>query len=284
MRLPPEPLLRAAQRWLDLLPSSGGIPRARALLTSHPAYDDLTPTQYANALAWLSSVGILEGASTHGSPALRIIGAIFENAAPAWVRDADLLVRGPDELPSDIVSAGSALGLTEDEIFAQLTSSWGKVDTAARERVGAAGEEALVRGLRSCSHAKVERVSEWSDGFGYDIAVSAPAFAAHLEVKTTTRRNRFTAFLSRHEYEVSRRDTVWALVVVRLSDDLSVDAVGTVDRQWLSSQVPADRGVSAQWASCKLEIPDDAVEGGTPMLAPVLHSPMPTWSQPRANP
>ena len=80
--------------------------------------------------------------------ASQVLSAIFEKAAPPWVQDADELVQSPDELPSDIVSAGEALGLDADAVFEQLVSSWGKVDTAARERVGAAGEAALVALLR----------------------------------------------------------------------------------------------------------------------------------------
>ena len=57
-------------------------------------------------------------------------------------------------------------------VYEQLVSSWGKVDTAARERVGAAGEAALVALLRERTDGRVDHVSTWSDGFGYDIAFS----------------------------------------------------------------------------------------------------------------
>ena len=74
--------------------------------------------------------------------------------------------------PTDIVSAGEALGLDPIAVYEQLVSSWGKVDTAARERVGAAGEAALVDLLREKPDGRVDHVSTWSDGFGYDIAFS----------------------------------------------------------------------------------------------------------------
>lgn len=54
------------------------------------------------------------------------------------MQDADKLIRSPDELPSDLLSAGDALGVDANEVFEQLVISWGKVDTARRELVGAA--------------------------------------------------------------------------------------------------------------------------------------------------
>src|SRR5690242_14515145 len=144
MRLPPEPVVLAASRWLELLPVSGGVPRAQALLATHPDYSDLTPTQYAIALGWLRDLRLLDDASSPVPPATRIMTAIFEQAPPPWVQDADLLVQSPDELPSDIVAAGEVLGLTTEAVHGQLVASWTKVDTAARERVGAAGEATLL--------------------------------------------------------------------------------------------------------------------------------------------
>src|SRR4051812_13827193 len=98
MRLPPEPVLVAAKRWLKLLPSSGGIPRAQALLTTHPDYNDLTPTQYATALTWLRDLGLLDTIGSRIPPTAQLLSAIFERAAPPWVQDADELVQTPDEL------------------------------------------------------------------------------------------------------------------------------------------------------------------------------------------
>ena len=206
MRLPPEPVLVAVKRWLEILPTSGGIARAQALLTTHTDYSDLTPTQYATALSWIRDMGLLATVGSTLPAANRVLSAIFESAAPTWVRDADELVRSPDELPSDIVSAGRALEVNADAVFEQLVSSWGKVDTAARERVGAAGEAALVALLSGASSGRVDHVSTWSDGFGYDIAFAGGDNQAHLEVKSTTRAGRFTAYLSRHEHSVMLRD------------------------------------------------------------------------------
>lgn len=277
MRLPPEPVLVAAKRWLEILPSSGGIPRAQALLTTHTQYSDLTPTQYAAALTWLRDVGLLAHVGSPVPAANQVLSAIFEKAAPPWVQAADELVQGPDELPSDIVSAGDAMGLDANGVYEQLVSSWGKVDTAARQRAGAAGEAALVSLLRDSTDGRVDHVSTWSDGFGYDIAFAQGTVSAHLEVKSTTRLGRFTAYLSRHEYNVMLRDDRWVLVTVRLTADLAIAGVGSVPRDWIAASAPRDTGPAGSWASCKLEIPAEVIGGGIPQLGKDLEGRLPPW-------
>lgn len=277
MRLPPEPVLVAAARWLELLPSSGGIPRAQALLTTHARYSDLTPTQYATGLSWLKEVRLLEPLESPALPSVQILSAVFERAAPPWVQDADRLIGSPDELPSDILSLGAALGLDADAVFEQLAASWSKVDTAQRARVGAAGEEALLALLREVRGAVVDHVAVQSDGYGYDIAYADGTVSAHLEVKSSTRVNRFTAFLSRHEYDVMLRDDHWALVTLRLSGDFKVVGVGSLPRAWIAANVPRDAGSLGRWASVKLEIPADVVSSGIPQLGDEAARLFPAW-------
>ncbi len=282
MRLPPDPVLLAARRWLELLPASGGIPRAQALLTTHRQYSDLSPTQYFSALEWLRDMGLigLTGPS-FSSPASRILGAIFENAAPTWFPDADVLVRSPDDLPTDIISAGEALGIGAVGVYDQLFVSWGKVDAATREKVGAAGEAALVQMLRDRTCGRIDHVSTWSDGFGYDIAFNEGAVTAHLEVKSTTRAGRFTAYLSRHEFEVMRRDSDWVLVAVRLAADFEIVGVGSVPTDWIAANVPHDAAPSINWASCKVEVPAAVIENYVPKLGESKGS-LPPWRPERS--
>lgn len=277
MRLPPEPILLAARRWLELLPSSGGIARAQALLTTHRQYSDVSPTQYATALSWLRDLELLGKVGSPIPLANLVLGAIFENAAPPWIQDADELVQSPDELPMDIISAGKVLGLDANGVYEQVITSWGKVDTAVRERVGVAGEAALVSILRESSAGRVDHVSTWSDGFGYDIAFAWGAASAHLEVKSTTRTGRFTAYLSRHEYRVMLRDHRWVLVTVRLTADLEIAGVGSVPRDWIAANVPRDAGPSGSWASCKLEVPGDIIEDQVAQLGADMASRLPSW-------
>lgn len=277
MRLPPEPVLLAAKRWLEVIPSSGGIPRARALLTTHEQYSEITPTQYATALTWLKDLGLLEHQGSQVPAATRVLNTIFERAAPPWVQDADQLVRSPDELPSDIVSAGSALGFDVDEVFGHLVASWGKVDTAARRRVGAAGEDALVALLKECPGAHVDHVAAWSDGFGYDVAFAHGAVTVHLEVKSTTRSGRFTAYLSRHEYAVMARDSRWLLVTVRLTPEMEVTGIGHVPREWIAANTPSDAGPFGRWETVKLEVPAGVIVSGVPQLGDDAAARLPSW-------
>jgi hypothetical protein len=277
VRIPPEPILLAAKRWLEILPSSGGVPRAQALLTTHASYSDLTPTQYASALAWVREIGLLEEAGEGVPAGLRVLSAIFEKAAPAWFPDADDLVRTPEELPSDIVSAGEAIGLDQDVVYAQLLSSWGKVDTAERERIGAAGEQALVDLLAECPSGRVDHVSMRSDGFGFDIAFALGCSTVHLEVKSTTRQGRFTAYLSRNEHSVMLRDDRWVLVAVRLTPDLEIDAVGSVPREFIADNLPREVTPFGSWASVKLEVPAGTIVGGIPQLSGMPKGLLPYW-------
>lgn len=278
MRLPPESLLLAASRWLELLPSSGGIPRAQALLTTHSQFSDLSPNQYATALSWLRSKDLLEGSASQTSVAERILSAILESSAPTWVQDADQLVTSPDELPLDIVAAGTTLGIDANGVYEQVVRSWGKVDTAYRERVGAAGEEALVAILEEVTWGKVDHVSTLSDGFGYDIAFSDRGISAHLEVKSTTRTGRFTAYLSRHECSVMLRDDRWLMVAVRLDAKLAIAGVGSVPKHWIASNVPRDCGPYGSWASCKLEIPSEVIRHQVLELGANIADRLPAWT------
>ncbi|MHC5261362.1 protein NO VEIN domain-containing protein [Streptomyces sp. UC4497] len=270
MPLPPEPVLRAAARWLERLPRSGAA-RCRALFTSHQDFSDITPTQYEAAYSWLGSVGLLEDLRSGSASAhRRIFKAAVSESTTAWFADADLLVRDPDELPDDALRAASALGLEDDEAFAEIRAVWGKVDTARREEIGAAGEAALVEWLTASVDGTVEHVAAVSDGYGYDIGVHAGNCSVHIEAKATVKRNRRTIYLSRNEFETMRRDPEWELVVVLLGPDLEMEQMATVLKSWIASVAPSDRSRLGRWESTRLEVPEEALEIGVPRLAPIL--------------
>lgn len=242
-------------RWLEHLPRSG-IPRLRALFTTHAGYSDLTPTQYEAALRWLDSADLLEDpSSSSGSAAVRVLRAAIAHSDTFWFKDADSFVRSVDDLPRDLMSAAEALGLGPNEAFDELGAAWTKVDTEARSRVGAAGEHALVDLLKRSTAATVEHVALWSDGYGFDIVVRAAGRRGHLEVKSTTRRERLTIFLSRNEFETMRRDRNWVLVLVRLSQDLDIEGIATLPTEWIAQHAPSDRTSYGSWQSVRLEIP-----------------------------
>jgi hypothetical protein len=258
-------------RWLERLPVSGAA-RSRVLFTTHSEFSDLTPTQYDAAYAWLHQTGLLDDVHSKVPAQRRIFDCAMVHSGASWFPDADMLVRGPDELPDDALRAADALGLRDSEAYAQLSAVWGKVDTAERSRIGLAGERALIELLTASTTARVEHVAAWSDGYGYDIAVHAHGYAIHLEAKTTTRRGRLTVFISRNEYETMLRDPSWQMVTMRLSPDLAPAAIASVPRDWIATQIPADPGSSGRWESCRLSVPPDVPERGIPGLAPVLMS------------
>jgi uncharacterized protein DUF3883 len=267
--IPPEPVLRAAARWLKHLPPSSA-PRCRALFTSHREFSDLTPTQYEAAYIWLADTGLLGDLHSPLPTAQRIYAAAIAHAGTHWLSDADELVRSPDELPDDAVRAAETLGLAPATAYAHVVAAWGKVDMAERARVGAAGESALVELLRDCVNANVDHVAATADGYGYDIAVNATDYLLHIEVKATSRRSRLKIYLSRNEYETMCRDPCWQLVAVRLKPDNEIAAIATVSREWVASETPADRGVSGRWESCRIDVPLQALLPGIPSLRPVL--------------
>ena len=236
-------------------------------------YSDLTPTQYADALAWLISCDVLAPDAT---PQLRsdntfeLFEATIEHGGPPWLGDSDVLFDTADDLPSDALLAATALGLDPELALVAIRNVWGKVDTRERERIGAAGEAALTELLGLWCNARVTQVSAQSDGFGYDISVDTMQPIAHLEIKTSTRRNRQTVYLSRNEYETMRRDPVWVLVFVRLSVDLVPVQVLTVDRQWIEQSMPKDTTSSGRWESMRLEIRDSAQTLGIQQLADII--------------
>ncbi|WP_411107153.1 DUF3883 domain-containing protein [Streptomyces sp. cmx-4-9] len=260
-------------RWLERLPVSSTA-RCRALFTNHADFSDLTPTQYEAAYAWLGENGLLGNGVGSGSGAVgeRVFRAALASSGAAWLPDADVLVRGPAELPQDALRAAEALGIPEDEAYGQLKAVFGKVDTEARAVIGRAGELALLGLIAEAALARVEHVAAYSDGFGYDIAVHARQHPLHIEVKSTVRRGRTGFYLSRNEYETMRCDPAWQLVAVQLTPGHAVAAVSSVPARWISAQVPQDRGSFGRWEACRIDVPPDALVPGIPRLAPLLRA------------
>ena len=107
MPIPPEPVLRAAARWLEHLPASD-LARTRALFTSHSAFTDITPPQYATALDWLKDRGLVSTAGITSSPRVALFEAAVEESL--WFRDADTLISSPEALPDDALHAAAGGG------------------------------------------------------------------------------------------------------------------------------------------------------------------------------
>ncbi|MEE4544682.1 DUF3883 domain-containing protein [Streptomyces sp. V4-01] len=252
-----------------MLPASGTA-RVRALLTTHSEFSDITPTQYDSAYAWIRETGLASDLQSSEPAPRRVFESAVARSGAPWLPDADILVRGPAELPDDALRAAQVLGISEGDAYAQIRMAWGKVDTAERSRIGLAGELALVALLAASVQGRVDHVAARSDGHGYDIAVAADLACAHLEVKSTTRRARLTVYLSRNEFETMRHDPAWQLVALRLGQEMEPKAIATVPKEWITAQAPGDRNSYGRWESCRLDVPPGVPVPGIPSIASLL--------------
>lgn len=276
MALPTEGTLRAARRWVDLL-SRSSVEQGWALIRADARFLDLSPTQYAAALEWLLESGVVEvqrdgrasvvpgGSSDEIARAL--LAAALRTGNPLWLADSDDLVRTEDDLPQDATELATALSLTDGAVLETIRQVHGQIDLEARARVGSAGEAALVRHLEQRWPGSTRHVALESDGLGYDVACTVNDVTWHLEVKSTTRRGRLLVYLSRHEYEVGRRDDRWRLVVVGLDADLQLERIGVVAAATLESRAPRDVPLGAMWQSARYELGVGDVFGGVEFLA-----------------
>lgn len=222
---PGEGTRRAARRWLEHL-HVADIPRLRSLFTHHPDYSDLTPVQYSDGLAWLLRQGLV---TSNGRPLVRV--GVHERRDKA-----------------------AAFNIAEVR--------WNPAAEAARRETGTAGEQAVIR-LLELSGADVVHMAALSDAYGYDVrAVSREGAVGHIEVKATTDPTRLRVHLTRHEYEVMRRDPDWLLTVVLIGAQGDALNVVTVSRDWLSLAAPEDTDRHAQWESACFSVPDHVLERG----------------------
>ncbi|TDK26586.1 DUF3883 domain-containing protein [Arthrobacter crusticola] len=199
---------------------------------------------------------------------LRLFSAAI--GAALWLENADVLVSHPSELPSDALRAARIFSLTDEEAFAVVQSTWGKVDAEERLRIGSAGESALCALLAEATESEIHHVALESDGYGYDVAVRHAMQSIHIEVKTTTRRGRLTVYLSRNEYETMLRDPSWIMVAVRIDSESRVVAVATVDNGWICENVPANISSFGTWQSTRLEVPQTAMKPGVTPIIPLV--------------
>lgn len=239
---------------------------SRAILTSHKTFSDITPTQYETAYNWLEKTGLLKEPRASHNPGFYILERSLICDAPPWFQDAGFLVREPDELPADVIQAAEALGLSFSEAYACVTATWGKVDAQERKRIGDAGEVALANLIATETTAQVDHVAADSDGLGFDLLIKCNSFQSHIEVKTTTRTNRVTIYISRNEFETMKCDRAWRLVVVRLGKRMEALAVATVSNDWLSTNAPSDVNSHGRWEAYRLDVPVNELQLGMPFL------------------
>ena len=183
-----------------------------------------------------------------------LLERVLEYSVPAWLKDADVLITAPDEIPQDAESLAEALKLKSETAFLAIGNARGKVNTAEMSRIGLAGELAVVGLLESEWPGSTFHVSQVSDGFGYDVVFRHENVDWHLEVKATTRRGRLLIHLSRHEYEVGQYDPNWRLLAVGLNGEMQIEAVATVKHADLWRRAPRDVCTEAKWESAVHDI------------------------------
>lgn len=264
-------------RWLQLLATSA-FPQAVALIRSDTRYLDLSITQYASALDWLARVELVEAGSSgwqlseiaFGLPSDQLSQLLFARSldvgAPAWLPDADVLIRDAEDIPQDASALAASLGLTDEQALLTVRQVHGRIDLELRARIGAAGEQDLIRELEERWPRSTTHVAAEHDGFGYDIGFTLFDVNWHLEVKTTIRRGRLAVHLSRHEYEVGRSDPKWRLVIAGLDEKERLSCVATARLDQLWPQSPQDVLGGARWQSARFELTQHGVCAGLSFL------------------
>lgn len=236
-------------------------------------------TQYSSGLELLKSLNLLTE-NTSGvlvlSPVVSklpvehigqvLLERLLEFSSPAWLRDADVLIRGADEIPDDAMETAEALSLGSKTTYSAIRTIHGRIDLEQRNAVGMAGEEALLQILEHRWPGSTTHVAKISDGFGYDILFRHEGQEWRLEVKSTTRKGRLVMFLSRNEYEVSLRDPYWQLVVVGLDPAMQLNAVATVKEGLFLRRSPADSSKDSRWQSVSHELSANDLQCGLSFL------------------
>lgn len=276
--LPPENVTRAARRWLELLQRSSAN-QAWALLQANTAYSDLPASSYLQALDWLRSLDFLEPVAADARlrpnvaglpPGLRrqlLYATGLAHDAPPWLPDADNLITDPGELPDDAATLAGQLSLTDDQALAGVGQARGKVDIELTAKIGLSGELALCAALEAAWPGSTSHLAALDDGWGYDIAFTpAPGEQWHLEVKTTTRRGRLAAYLSRNEHAVAATDPAWRAIAVGLDSDGALAAVATVKLGVLADRAPRDTSPAARWATTRYELRAPDLDRGLSFL------------------
>jgi hypothetical protein len=275
--LPPDGIIKAARRWLDLLQRSD-FKTARALVRARSDQHDLTYTQYAAALEWLATAGLLREdmgdfslvpkcrSRTLADLDLLLFTHSIEAAGPPWLTDADILIPDHGAIPDDAARLAEILELDDRATFQAIQQLHGRIDLAARSEVGLNGELMLATLLESEWPGSVQHLALHDDGIGYDIAFTVDQSRWNLEVKSTTKRGRSIFYLSRHEFEVAQSDPMWRLVYLRLANREELAEIASADAIALRAHAPRDIGRSGRWESARFELPPNQLQPGLAAL------------------
>jgi len=276
-------VIEAAKAWLRVLqdaPENAAWP----ILQSNPTGPIFGTETYRKAIDWLEDITIVEGSDEGRVLAPRALGLSFRDQIalvfqaslareqPPWLADADTSIASVVEIPPGALDVADALGLPPEEALIGIREVCGKIDLERRREIGLAGEMEVVRLLELSEPGCSSHVALANDGFGYDVAYETETANLHLEVKATTRRGRLVVHLSRTEYDRSLLDPHWRLVIVGLTEELTLACVAHVAGDVLAFVAPEDRLGSmtqstGKWSAAAIDLKRHDLRLGLPGMA-----------------
>ena len=235
-----------------------------ALFTSGAEYADLTISNYRESYDWLERHSLLPSTAEDVSAAgVEAFLTALGHDSLTWLRDGVVGVPSPDFLPEPVAAAADQLGLDPTIAWHVALEHGRKVDLERRNRIGLLGELAIVAHLEGLG-VQTDHVSLRSDAMGWDVRATSETFEIHLEVKSTTSLSRLRIYLTRNEYEVSRRDPHWGLAIVLIDDAGQLLRLAHVDAQVIHELIPTDSGPLGRWQSCSMDLTGKRVSPGLP--------------------
>jgi hypothetical protein len=247
---PPEPILRAALRWMTLLQTSRPD-EATTVLRSTATFADLTWTQYTAAHDWLRDGGLL--ARSPLAPGERILSRLLDSSRPPWLLSADFRFSEPEDLPIDVLAAADTLQVTPQAAFRSAVQVQRRFDDTFRKEFGLNAERAVIELLEHAWPGRVRHRSIDDDTLGYDAEVDTATGSWCVEIKAAALRAGRRFFLSRNEFDTAMRNQRWLLVLVRL-DANEVTEAAVIPTGWIADSAPDD-GTAGQWESAQFRYP-----------------------------
>jgi hypothetical protein len=229
---------------------------------------------YRDQLAVTPEVAALAELSEHQATQL-LLELLLERRPPAWLGSA---ATGSSVRTSAIpdMELKSLEDIIEDPSQREvlLLHAAERINLRRLEELGSIGEEHVVDQCkiqlkdqgRDDLADEVQQVSLISDRLGYDVvAPTLDGRVRRLEVKATRRvAEKAEIFISRNEFERSRTDPDWALVVVKIDHDDQPQLVGWCRGEAFEQMMPRDRDTRGHWASTRILRVGSLLQEGLP--------------------
>lgn len=196
-----------------------------------------------------------------------IAGILLRKRPPAWLPIAIQNGRLNEEVVP--IADREALSWLGDDLEAVLVAVYRDIcepdADQMLERLGMAGELAVMNALERAG-MRPRQVSLISDAYGYDIEVEVGGQLNGIEVKTVVPRTAAQFFISRNEFEISRRMlSRWRIIQVMFSTAIVAAGKGTyadvlslreLPSSVLHSLAPEDES-HFRWTESALIVPPD---------------------------